>query len=276
MHNLLSNFHAQPFGYVGNYNYNFEIEKKLRYACEENNYDEAKQALQEGANPDFNVQTPLCNKTYLFICAENGCDDIATLLIEYRADVNRRREFDLATSLHIAAENEHIEMCKCLIRNGADINCRDKRGCYPIMEAAQCGSIKIIKCLIEHNADVNVEDRERHTALSYCLDFISNEKPKYLECAMLLIRNGANPHYQGKYTKKSLLHHLSTNGNMELIKELINEYKFCVESMITVLDSKDKTPLDYAKEHNNLDIIEYLNNYKHRVSNQLEIPCCIL
>ncbi len=155
------------------------------------------------------------------------------------------------------------------------VNHRDKLRRAPLIEAANIGSLEIIKLLIDNDADPNMEDKEHHCALSYCLDFIDGEESKYMECAIYLIENGANPNYHGKYTQKSILHCAAIYENTEFIKQLFEEYCFSTYFLRNARDCEEETVMYYAMQYGNDDIFMYLKNKSITVP-RIECPCTIL
>merc|ERR1712045_887090 len=112
-------------------------------------------------------------------------------------------------------------MCDFLISAGCSAKSTDKLGRTPLMDAAEIGSIKVIDVLVENGAEVNAEDREHHTALSYCIDFVSKKEPKFFDSAVRLVQHGANPIYAGKFANRTILHCAAAQGNLELVQQLV-------------------------------------------------------
>ena len=122
------------------------------------------------------------------------------------------------------------------------------------MDAAEIGSVKVIEVLTRNGADVNIEDKEHHAAVSYCLDFISKDEPKFFNASLELINHKANPNYAGKFTNRTLLHYAAAQGNLELVKQLIEEN----QAFLKPIDDEGKTPLDYAIENEKEEVRTYL------------------
>merc|ERR1719336_2026931 len=122
------------------------------------------------------------------------------------------------------------------------------------MDAAEIGSIEVIDILVDNQADVNAEDREHHTALSYCIDFVSKKEPKFFDSAVQLVQHGANPNYAGKFANRTLLHCAAAQGKLELVKKLVEVNK----AALRVYDNEGKTPLKYAMEHKHIEVQEYI------------------
>lgn len=145
-------------------------------------------------------------------------------------------------------------MCEFLISKGCNVNSRDKLGRTPLMDAAEIGSVPVIDVLIDNHADVDSEDKERHTALSYCIDFVNSKEPKFFAAAWRLVEKNANPNYSGKFANRTLLHCAAAQGEFERVKELVDKY----HAAINVVDNDDKTPIEYAKDNNHEEIANYL------------------
>ena len=72
--------------------------------------------------------------TALHIAAEKGYKDVAELLLECGADINRK-DANGDTPLHYAARNFDSEMIHFLVKHGADVNARDHADVTPAAEA---------------------------------------------------------------------------------------------------------------------------------------------
>eukprot|EP01084_Bolivina_argentea_P017254 32228_1 len=254
MQDALKNFGAAQWGGGGSTQQTDERDERLCDACRVGNYEKAKAALQDGANPSVQFRLALGEITPIFLCASKGYKDIAEVLIEYNADINRRMDFDGTICLHHAASNDQPEMCQFLISKGCSVNHRDKLGRTPLMDAAEIGSIKVIDVLVENNAEINAEDREHHTALSYCIDFVSKKEPKFFDSAVSLVNHGANPNYAGKFANRTLLHCAAAQGNLQLVQQLVEVNR----ASIRVYDNEGKTPIKYAMENKHNDVYDYL------------------
>lgn len=60
--------------------------------------------------------------------------------------------------LHLAALNNHLEVCEILIRAGICKDSRTKVDRTPLHMAAYEGHIDIVECLLKNNADYDCRD----------------------------------------------------------------------------------------------------------------------
>lgn len=89
------------------------------------------------------------------------------------------------TSLHMAALLGDTKIACSLIKNGVDINARDRLSRTPLHHAVSCVYSDIVKVLIDNGADVNARDRLGRTPLHFAM------KDAAPDVIKLLIDNGA-------------------------------------------------------------------------------------
>jgi ankyrin repeat protein len=125
-----------------------------------------------------------CGETPLFYAVKWNHVGVAKLLIDKRADVNAQEDIlyvgvnadagdpypsepEMSTPLHLAARCGHDEVAALLIRSGANVNARDKRGDTPLHVAAWWGEAAVVEALLAGHADVNVKNKGGETALKH-------------------------------------------------------------------------------------------------------------
>lgn len=91
----------------------------LQRACKKGNVRDVTQLLQRGADPN---EADFCGFTCLHEAALAGHTDVAKILLEHGADVNKQalEAGDLETPLIDASENQHTETVQLLLEHGAD------------------------------------------------------------------------------------------------------------------------------------------------------------
>ncbi|KAJ3449562.1 ankyrin repeat family protein [Anaeramoeba flamelloides] len=148
----------------------------------------------------------LGNTTPLMIVCKKGHSNLIPILLEYGSSVSSRRTFNKSTALHMSASNGHIECCDLLIKNGADINSKDRHNNTPLILATKNNHQSAVKFLLENKALVNIVDKEGNTALHY------SNKNQNTEISELLLAFKADPHIQNN-KGYSPLHIASKLGN---------------------------------------------------------------
>jgi len=106
-------------------------------------------------------------ETYLMTACGQESGVIINLLIKYGANPNDTLENGYSVSM-MAASFGSLEVLKCLIKNGADINqARKSDGMTTLMFAAFNGDIKKVKLILEYKANKYAKDNEGKIALNY-------------------------------------------------------------------------------------------------------------
>lgn len=93
-------------------------------------------------------------KTTLHLSAENGHLEAVRCILEFGTDIDVRDASGL-TALHLAVEHGHTHVVKLLLEEGASIEIKDLRGWTAIHKAAAKGWEEIIKLLVRKGADLN-------------------------------------------------------------------------------------------------------------------------
>nr|CAB3267275.1 transient receptor potential cation channel subfamily A member 1 homolog [Phallusia mammillata] len=113
-------------------------------------------------------------------------DDVHNLSV-VKKQLNMR-DNDGGSPLHYAAKEGHLEMCRFLIQNGADINSCDKKGKTALHQAVskedsdnEASSTQVVKYLLEKEAHFDMKDELGRTPFYYAA---LND---YVTCTKLLI-----------------------------------------------------------------------------------------
>ena len=117
-------------------------------------------------------------------------DEIAKILIEKGADLNRKEKESGATPLILSIIYEQDEIAEMLIEKGANVNIKDKAGFTALIHAIQREKIDISKMLIKRKSDVNTKITFKTDGL-YLKDFTPLTLNVDTEVAELLIKAGA-------------------------------------------------------------------------------------
>lgn len=100
----------------------------------------------------------------LHIATQQNKVELAELLLEANADKNARDDEGIAP-IHIACELYHKEIVDLLIKYEADINAKDPKGDTPLHIACEWNQVEIVKILIDAGADVKAKNSEGLTPL---------------------------------------------------------------------------------------------------------------
>lgn len=77
---------------------------------------------------------------------------------EMEVKASRLTTFNGSTPLHVAVENEQLEIVEFLASNQAGIDSSDFEGNYPVHKAGQTGNIAIFQCLLDNESNPNARN----------------------------------------------------------------------------------------------------------------------
>jgi len=204
--------------------------------------------------------TPLCN------AARKGHCDIATLLLQYGADVNQTLQGkELAvTPLCIAVVKGHIEMVRVLLSHSEiDINAHASDGETPLMLAAKFGRAAIVRDLLRRGADPLRSSAKGMNAFGYAA------RHGHCEILKQLYKNATKCQGSHRTIQMHLnlvtdmdkgwtpLHLACIGGHEEVAKFLIINAKVSVQKR----DFANKTALYYASKSGNASLRSWLTHW---------------
>ncbi|GEM_PF-2543637 len=165
--------------------------------------------------------------------------------------------------IHRAVEENNIPVVTYLLDNGSDVNTAMKDGQTPLHIATVKGTIPMMQVLIEAGADVRAQDARGRTPIDRAggnantlklLQFVAG-----IETLDDVLKRGDIEEIK-KYLKKNpesvakmagtALHNAAT---VEIAKELLN-----AGAPINGKDSAKRTPLKFAIEKDNKEMVEFL------------------
>lgn len=83
-------------------------------------------------------------------------------------DINFKNKAGI-TKLMEAVNMNDVKLVEVLIKNGADVNISDTLGFTPLMSASQMGNVEIVKLLLKNNANAKLIDKKNQNALDYAI-----------------------------------------------------------------------------------------------------------
>ena len=117
-------------------------------------------AREELLNSGF----PCCESNFA-AAVEEGKYEIVRLFLEAGYNASQRDTRGTPV-LSLAIRNSHYEIASLLLDYGAEINlCAEDRSYSALMEAAQIGDLKTAELLLSKNADTNIQSKDGQTAL---------------------------------------------------------------------------------------------------------------
>nr|WP_320110180.1 ankyrin repeat domain-containing protein [Wolbachia endosymbiont (group B) of Chorthippus parallelus] len=118
--------------------------------------------------------------------------------------------------MHLATKNSHLDVLEKLIKEGANVNERNKYGNIPLHWAASYGRLSTVEELIEKGADINAKNNNGNTPLHWAV------KSSHLEVAKFLISNHADVNAKNKDGWTSL-HFAAAYGNLNIVKLILDK-----------------------------------------------------
>lgn len=131
------------------------------------------------------------------------------------------QDSDLRTPLLLAAWNNHLEIVKYLIEQGAEVDKAAYDKMTPLMAAASYGWGETVSWLLEHKANIDNVSRSGKTALIYAAlgDPDTEKAVRYDDCVKRLIRSGANLNIRDRDGKTAIMHARSNSITFDALIE---------------------------------------------------------
>lgn len=134
----------------------------LPLAAEAGNSAQIQALLHEGVAVDQRGGSG--DETALMIAARHGSLGIVRALLKAGADINARSKYG-DTALTAATYFCHSQVVEFLLDHGADVNVKNYGyGSSPLMLAAECDDVTSVKALIKSGANVNEKNKKGMTA----------------------------------------------------------------------------------------------------------------
>jgi formylglycine-generating enzyme required for sulfatase activity/ankyrin repeat protein len=203
-----------------------------------------KASLKESS---LNQNSNLSNESFISLIKDNDLD-LVKKYIDNGVDINAKEIDTSLTPLHVAAMYNNEEIAKIIIKNGADIDPKDKRGIAPLRYVVNNNNIEMVKYLINHGANVNARDFKGHTSLR------AASQLGFLSIVELLLKNNADVNIQTSDNRIPIFEAVE-NKHFEVVKLLILN-----GSYVNVKDKKGDTPLSLAIKNNQSEMINFLKS----------------
>jgi len=160
--------------------------------------------------------------TALHYAAYQGHWEIVKILLAAGSRPNKKTNSKV-TPLHFATKHDRFLVVEELLKCYVDVNAFTMQCNTPLHYAACNGNEKMVETLLKHGADPNIPNKE-------------NDLPIHLAClrgaidtVKLLCLNKSNMDWRNK-NNMSPLYNAVLSTNEELIKFLLNKYKFSIDT----------------------------------------------
>ncbi|HET8760468.1 MAG TPA: ankyrin repeat domain-containing protein, partial [Nitrospiria bacterium] len=252
-------------------------ETPLVEAVLQNDVAQVTALLRSGA--DANTQST-DGQTALYLAAEQGRVEIAKLLLDHGADVNRVsptsiespylqipvpgsglpaslptdrksiRQMASDTPLVIAAWRGHADVVGLLIAHGAKTGFRSAFGWSPLLAAAKNGHRDVALVLLEHGADIEAPNSRGEAALHVAISF---NRP---DLVRVLMDKGANVNSRNRAGETPLMAALMglVRGRQEQL-DVVN-WLLAAGADVNAAPPTGVPPLAWAARNGNRDLVE--------------------
>ena len=164
--------------------------------------------------------------TPLMLAAAKGQKEVAKLLIDAKADVNRADENGW-TPLLVAVDQENAKLVAMLLLAKANANQASKDGTLPLLLAAQGNTPDVVKALLAAKADVNAKSKDPNILGMTALHLAAQRGNP--EIVKVLLKAGADIHATVDRNAKAynglLPLDMASNDEVEAILEAPGQYQ---------------------------------------------------
>uniref|UniRef100_A0A6P7GUI8 Ankyrin-3-like n=1 Tax=Diabrotica virgifera virgifera TaxID=50390 RepID=A0A6P7GUI8_DIAVI len=216
----------------------------LHSATKFGNLDEVQQLIEGGATID---EVDSDGFTSLHLAADFQHIKVAKYLLEHGADVNATDTFVGRNPLHFAAFNNDLEMIRLFTEAGANRQCSNIYGNMPIHVASEVGDVEIVKYFLENGIYVDIiNESTKMTPLHMAA------RGGHIELVDYLLLNKASVLLKDCNNRGSI-HYGVLGGNAKIVDVLIEN-----GVDINAKDISKWTPLHLACRDGYLDIVQLL------------------
>lgn len=190
--------------------------------------------------------------TPLIIASRNGNLKCVKILLSYSADIEAKgtvkvddQIIEETSALWAAAAKGEMDVVKCLVKAGANVNSKTKTNSTPLRATAYDGRIDIVSYLVEHGAEVNVKNNFDNTPLMVACYNGHRTVVSYL------IEKGAGLNVQDRQGN-TVLHYAVERGHVDIVKDLVSK------QVLQLPNKLGLTPLLLASNECKTEMVEYL------------------
>ena len=181
-----------------------------------------------------------------------GHSEVARLLLDRGAEINRKSHLLGLTALHLASQFGNVSLVKILLDRGASIHIQDKNGHSPFIYGCQSGDCERMKLLLDHGASIEPADSSCRAPLMTAIE--SEIYPAGPAIKLLLDRGAEIDQFsQSSVGLASALHYCACHGMTETAALLLDR-----GGTIEIQNSRGETPLRLAVKYQRSEMVEML------------------
>lgn len=179
--------------------------------------------------------------TALHWAVVEGRGEVVQILLDAKADVNKKTDLDGDTALTLASLNKHYKIVVMLIEAGANVNISGRDGWTVLHKATEQGLIRLVGLFLEANADVNkVTAKQQIVMPPDATDWVG-------------LKMHIDEHYWVRSAGESPLMIAVRKGHIEIVEIFLNE-----RADVITVDENGWTAFHYACANGNLIILNML------------------
>jgi ankyrin repeat protein len=190
-------------------------------------------------------RTDASGSTALHLAASRGHVNVVELLIMEAIDIEAETRFG-RTALWVSANNGHLQTTQMLLEKGAKVNARADNQMTVLHVAAREGDFEIASLLVSYGADIDARDASMMTALHYACE------GGYVKVMELLLNNKANIDVAGSERRTPLI--CAAAAGQLLAAQLLLKRK----SNLKGVDEGGMTALHWAAFNGHVEVVDYL------------------
>ncbi|KAF3399651.1 Ankyrin-2 [Talaromyces pinophilus] len=190
-------------------------------------------------------RTDASGSTALHLAASRGHVNVVELLVMEAINIEAETRFG-RTALWVSANNGHLETTQMLLEKGAKVNARADNQMTVLHAAAREGDFEIASLLVNYGADIDARDASMLTALHYACE------GGYVKVMELLLNNKANVDVAGSERRTPLIC-AAAAGQLSAVQLLVKR-----KSNFKGVDEGGMTALHWAAFNGHVEVVDYL------------------
>jgi ankyrin repeat protein len=148
--------------------YSYVDDARVSQAILENNSSYVKEYIRKYKGVNFPLTNDDYNNRLIHIAAGSGNNDILTMLIALKANLNIQNKLR-ETPIHLATKSANLDNISSLLSQGVDLTIPNNNGETPMFYAMKTGDLRIINMLYTNNSPIQGMDKNGNNLIHYCV-----------------------------------------------------------------------------------------------------------